>query len=106
MQAQTRGGDNLGRYGGEEFLFVLFPCSAEEVPKAAERFRRAIADAPISMGGDAPKDLQVTISLGTSSTNGQEDIRLEALLKQADDALYHSKANGRNRVTVSAGLRG
>ena len=112
LQVQTREGDQIGcyegngqigRYGGEEFLFVLFPCGAEEIPRAAERLRRAIADTPISIGGETPRDLRVTISLGTASTSGQDDIRMEALLKQADDALYLSKASGRNRVTVNAG---
>lgn len=101
LRAQTFSGDSLGRYGGEEFLFVLYPCGAEAVVKAAERFRHAIAESPIAIDGDAPKNLQVTISLGTSSTSGQEDVRIEALLKQADDALYRSKASGRNRVTAS-----
>lgn len=100
LQAQTLSGDSVGRYGGEEFLFVLYPCSAEEVVKAAERLRRAIAEVPVAIGGVAPKDLQVTISLGASSTAGQENARMEALLKQADEALYRSKAGGRNRVTA------
>lgn len=97
LQAQTRDSDNLGRYGGEEFLFVLFPCSAEEVGKAADRFRRAIADAPIHSQA-AVNTIAVTISLGTASTCSQPDVRMDALLKQADNALYHAKANGRNRV--------
>jgi diguanylate cyclase (GGDEF)-like protein len=100
LQIQTRDGDNFGRYGGEEFLFVLFPCDAEGVARAAERFRRAIADTPVSLGGEAPRKVDVTISLGTASTGGQADVSMEALLKQADNALYCSKANGRNRVTI------
>jgi diguanylate cyclase (GGDEF)-like protein len=103
LQAQMRGSDNLGRYGGEEFLFVLYPCSAEEAAKAAERSRCAIAEIPIAIEGDAPVNLKVTISLGVSCTGGQENIRLEELIKQADDALYHSKADGRNCVTTSKG---
>ena len=100
LRAQTLSGDSLGRYGGEEFLFVLYPCSAEEVVKAAERFRRAIAESPITIDGDTSKNLQVTISLGTSSTAGRKNVKIEALLKQADNALYRSKAEGRNRVTA------
>lgn len=100
LRARTLSGDNLGRYGGEEFLFVLYPCSAEEVVKAAERFRRAIAETPVAIESDVPSGIRVTISLGTSSTSGQEDARMESLLKRADDALYRSKASGRNRVTA------
>ena len=103
LQAQMRMSDHLGRYGGEEFLFVLCPCSAEEVAKAAERIRRAIAETPVEAEGEVPVDLQVTISLGASCTVGQEDIRLEELIKQADDALYQAKASGRNRVSLSKG---
>ena len=101
--AQALSGDSVGRYGGEEFLFVLYPCGAAEVAKAAERFRRAIAAFPVAIEDDPPKSLNVTISLGASSTSGQEDVRPEASLKQADDALYRSKADGRNRVTASDG---
>ena len=103
LRAQALSGDSVGRYGGEEFLFVLYPCGAAEVAKAAERFRRAIAAFPVAIEDDPPKSLNVTISLGASSTSGQEDVRPEALLKQADDALYRSKADGRNRVTASDG---
>lgn len=103
LQAQMRASDNLGRYGGEEFLFVLYPCNAEEVAKVAERIRCVIAETPVAIQGDVLVDLKVTISLGASCTVGQENIRLEELIKQADDALYHSKASGRNCVTTSRG---
>ena len=100
LRAHAFSGDTLGRYGGEEFLFVLAPCSAEEVEKAAERFRRIIADTPIQLGADPHQAVRVTVSLGTASTTGHEHPRLEALLKRADDALYRSKGSGRNRVTI------
>ncbi|MBL8408983.1 MAG: GGDEF domain-containing protein [Candidatus Accumulibacter sp.] len=101
LQAETRLGDSLGRYGGEEFLIVLYPCNARDAVQSAERFRHAIADTPVSIEGDGACDLKVTISLGTSSTSGDEKVRIEALLKRADDALYRSKAGGRNRVTAA-----
>ena len=100
LQAHLRDSDSLGRYGGEEFLFILFPCGAKEVGKAAERFRIAIAGTPVFWGGDSPAKIEVSISLGTSSTDGQTDVSIDSLLKQADNALYHSKAGGRNCVTV------
>ena len=100
LQAQVRDSDYLGRYGGEEFLFVLFPCCIEEAVKAAERFRHAIADTPIFPGGDSPKNIDVSISFGTSSISGQPEMSIDALLRQADNALYRSKASGRNCVTM------
>lgn len=99
LQAQTRDGDSLGRYGGEEFLVVLYPCTEQEVALAAERFRQAIEEEPVMLAGCATNALALTISLGTTCSDGQDAVQVERLLKQADDALYQSKAQGRNRVT-------
>jgi diguanylate cyclase (GGDEF)-like protein len=101
LQAQTRASDSLARYGGEEFLIVLYPCTVEEVALAAERVRTAIAATPFVIAGDPPVELSVTISLGTASTADQTGIPIEHLLKQADEAMYRSKAGGRNRVTAA-----
>ncbi|NEX20264.1 GGDEF domain-containing protein [Thiorhodococcus mannitoliphagus] len=100
LQAQTLSGDSLGRYGGEEFLFILYPCSAEDAEQAAERLRRIVAENPIKIDAEPPRALGATISLGAASTRGHDRCRLEELIKRADDALYQSKAAGRNRVTV------
>lgn len=101
LRMQTRTHDALGRYGGEEFLFVLYPCEPDEAAEAAERFRRAVAEAPFVLDVGARSCLDVTISLGAASTAGAADSGMQSLLKRADDALYASKADGRNRVTVS-----
>jgi diguanylate cyclase (GGDEF)-like protein len=94
---QIRDCDCIGRYGGEEFLLVLFPCNEVEVNNVAERMRRAIADSVFTTySGD---QISVTISLGSCSSHLHNDINLEQLLKCADDALYKSKENGRNQVT-------
>ncbi len=100
LRAHTFSSDSLGRYGGEEFLFVLYPCGAEDVEQAAERLRRIIAENPIKIGAEPPQALTVTISLGTASIRGHARPRLEELIKRADDALYQSKGAGRNRVTI------
>ncbi|MBB1076225.1 GGDEF domain-containing protein [Rhodoferax sp. 4810] len=99
LLAQTRDGDSLGRYGGEEFLVVLYPCTEEEVALAAERFRQTIEEQPVMLAGCSANTLDLTISLGTTCSAGQDAVRVEKLLKQADEALYRSKALGRNRVT-------
>ena len=100
LRANTFSGDSLGRYGGEEFLFVLYPCGADEIDKAAERFRRLIAETPILIGADPGQTLNVTLSMGTATVPGGQEMRLEELIKRADNALYRSKGSGRNRVTL------
>lgn len=102
LQGQTRSGDRIGRYGGEEFLFVLYPCGGQEILKIAERYRRAIAEKPFQLAGEkANSGINVTISLGCASTDMDGIAGMETLLKQADNALYRSKAEGRNRVTMN-----
>ncbi len=103
LQEQTRDGDSLGRYGGEEFLVVLFPCSLGEAELASERFRVAIEKMPFELPGATSQHINVTISLGIVCSDGsQQNMSLERLLKHADDALYDSKSNGRNCITVAS----
>lgn len=100
LQSQARTADQLGRYGGEEFLFILYPCNSNQASIAAERFRRIVAEEPIPIGNDGSNGIRITISLGTATTMGQAEPGWESLLKRADEALYRSKTSGRNRVTV------
>ena len=90
--------DVLGRYGGEEFCIVLPGIGPADAMVLAERIRidieatanRAIRDAEIPA---------ITCSFGLASVN--DDARtIEALIDQADQALYVSKRSGRNRVTA------
>jgi diguanylate cyclase (GGDEF)-like protein len=101
LNRMTRVGDHLGRYGGEEFLFVLYPCSAEEAVAAAERFRRAVAGDRVSLGAGADERTAMTISLGTASSGAGGDEAVDTLLRRADDALYLAKSSGRNRVVAA-----
>jgi two-component system, cell cycle response regulator len=89
--------DSVGRYGGEEFLVVVPGCDSLNLVVAAERLRHRIADQPIdTTAGPVP----VTISLGAAAAQVTESglISREALLRDADEALYAAKSRGRNRV--------
>jgi diguanylate cyclase (GGDEF)-like protein len=99
MLANTRASDVVARYGGEEFA-LLIPGPAEEAMDAAERIRTAVAGIGIQVAGGGTAG--TTISAGVSDhLNGSGDDG-ERMLGQADRALYHSKASGRDRVTLFA----
>jgi diguanylate cyclase (GGDEF)-like protein len=102
MQVSSRNSDSFGRYGGEEFLFVLFPCTMAEVAFAAERFRSSVSQQAFTVHSKGTQNIQVAISAGCACTDGQTDISADGLLKQADDALYQAKAKGRNQVALAS----
>lgn len=95
LQASLRKPDVLARFGGEEFVVLLPETPRERAWQVAERLREAIPQASANLvpGG-------VTVSIGVSHVgSGAPD--LEALLGQADRALYAAKQTGRNRVELA-----
>ena len=89
--------DFVARYGGEEFVALLPGEEISGAAIAAERLREAVAK-PFSGAGVA---LAVSISIGVTGLRADTGSP-EILLSEADQALYASKQNGRNRVTVFA----
>ncbi len=93
------------RYGGEEFAAIIENISTEQCAQIADRIRARIADTPFELSGieGAPNELPVTASLGVSVwTAGMRHCTPEALVHEADEAVYQSKQDGRNRVSVHA----
>ncbi|MCD6365456.1 MAG: diguanylate cyclase [Planctomycetes bacterium] len=89
--------DNVGRYGGEEFLMVVPRCDTTFAAYVGERTRAAIASKPFVLPDCR---ISVTMSLGIASMRGINDPHGDLLVQAADEALYRAKRAGRNRVEV------
>lgn len=89
-----RSGDLLARQGGDEFLAVLKNVSKEDAVAIAERIRLAFAFAVMQL-----PELVIfpTLSIGVAART-ESDPDFERLMQKADEALYRSKREGRNRV--------
>lgn len=97
MAASCRGGDLLGRLGGEEFLAVFADVSAEEADTIAERLREAIARTPVPIGGGVTLDVTISGGLLDLEPSASPPQMTDALAR-ADAALYRAKEAGRNRI--------
>ncbi|HEX6489741.1 MAG TPA: diguanylate cyclase [Gaiellaceae bacterium] len=91
--------DLAGRWGGEEFLVVLPGTEAMGAVDAAERIRTAFAEHGFKTSAQA--ETKLTASFGVAEF--QPGLTAEALVAQADEALYRAKRAGKNRVEATAG---
>jgi diguanylate cyclase (GGDEF)-like protein len=89
-----RNSDTMIRWGGEEFLMLLKNCPLENAVKLASELNQIIAAHPFVI---ETKNIRVTVSVGVAQLEAQEN--LTQLIKRTDDAQYHAKKNGKNRVT-------
>jgi len=89
--------DIFGRFGGEEFAFLLPGCGTEDARHRAEQLRVAIAGITAYQTGSAKATVSASFGIASTSASGHE---LGQLLAHADSALYEAKRMGRNRVVV------
>ncbi|MFO7731052.1 MAG: GGDEF domain-containing protein [Spirochaetia bacterium] len=94
MLGSCRREDVIVRFGGEEFVLVLLNTALPQAVLVAEKIRSKVEQAPLIAGH------QVSASFGVSRF--EENDSQDSLIKRADDALYQSKKNGRNRTTAEA----
>ncbi len=100
----TRGGDQplVARYGGEEMVVLLPGVGEGGARRIAESIREAVRRTPIPFEGG---EFRITLSAGVSMRSDEITTPRE-LISAADAALYRAKANGRNRVEVTASTQG
>ena len=95
MLTSVRAGDEIGRYGGEEFLFILPNAGLSEGRAVAERVRANISKDTIH---ENDAQLSVSMSLGVAEARDSDDVN--SLIARADSALYAAKLAGRDRVHI------
>ncbi len=97
LQACARTTDVVARYGGEEFVILCPATDTEQAFILAERIRKSVQNAKFPNAEKQPMGF-VSCSIGVASfpDNAKDS---KAVLKAADDSVYYSKTNGRNKVT-------
>jgi diguanylate cyclase (GGDEF)-like protein len=99
-QAHLGAAGLVGRWGGDEFVAVLYDVSREHSATLAERIQLAFEKAAAEIDG---RPTHGTVSTGMVF-NPDAPFELTALLAQADQALYRAKTEGRNRLAIAAAM--
>ncbi len=96
IQRDLRASDVVARYGGEEFAVILPETPLEGAAILADRLRTTISSLPVQFNNI---EINIKTSVGVAQLSNKTQ-NYEELIGQADLALYHSKENGRNQVTL------
>jgi len=96
IKSCLRANDSAYRYGGEEFTVILPETAGAEARTVAQRIRSALEAERFSP--ENGQDVQITISIGVTEYQGEEE--LSTFIQRADKAMYLSKQNGRNKVSM------
>ena len=91
ISGTIRGSDAGCRWGGDEFFVILQGATLELAGRVGERIRRRVEAAKMAFDGN------VTVSIGVAHFDPERDNELQ-LFKNADEALYRAKKEGRNAV--------
>ncbi len=94
LKHNARTVDTAARLGGEEFSVILPGVDSKGAMVAAERIRKAIEETPLDTIG------HITASIGVGTFLEHSD-NIEEIIELTDQAMYQSKRNGRNRVTIA-----
>jgi diguanylate cyclase (GGDEF)-like protein len=99
-QAFQRPGDLAARYGGEEFAVILAGLDHDAACRMAQQVCDEIS--ALGMPHEYGVDNRVTVSVGVAEMDLDDEHAVQALIGQADGALYRAKEAGRNRIECAA----
>lgn len=102
IRCALRQGDNLYRYGGEEFLVILCEQDVAQARRAMDRVRSMVASAAIPHDGSPTGIVTISVGLAEVQSAGASN---EDWIRPADCALYRAKRKGRNRVESAESRR-
>lgn len=99
LRKHCRKMDIIGRFGGDEFVIIAPQTNGLGAKSLAEKLRQEVAIHHF-LSSDVNQTFSTTCSIGIAMKLPNEDISMEDLLSRSDQALYASKRNGRNCVTL------
>jgi diguanylate cyclase (GGDEF)-like protein len=94
LKNNTKDGDVIARWGGEEFIIFLSDSNIDSAAKVAEKIRKSVEEAKIKVNQNT---INFTISSGVADSSNKKYM-IEDIINLSDKALYKAKQNGRNRV--------
>lgn len=97
LRRNLRATDLCARYGGEEMIVLMPGAESTHARLSADRLRESIAATPMAL----PDGTNLTLHISGGIAQWHPGLRLQDLIRNADQALYRAKGNGRNRVDVS-----
>ena len=99
LSVSVRKSDIIIRYGGEEFLIMLNDLSFDIAKRICKRIQAVLEDRCIPHNTSAVSD-HITLSMGLCYQKSSDNATLRQMIEAADECLYQSKENGRNRYTA------
>jgi len=100
LKVRMRRPDLLFRYGGDEFIALMYGADAKKAAEAAERLRAEVENKRFFIEN---KEFRITLSIGVA-TFPEDGREKKLILEMADQAMYAGKKEGRNRVFAAADL--
>jgi len=99
LKKSVKGGDTVGRYGGEEFIIIFPDTSKENVVKLCESLRKRVKDFRFPNEESQPNG-DLTLSFGVAAYP-EDALTPDELIKKSDFALYRAKETGRDRIVTA-----